>query len=113
MKTFLTHFACRFARKRMNWLIAVLWLILIILHQISFDWMANSRSIEMIMTAGSPSEIGAVSYVLGFIFLRMAVIFVLPGFILGWFCFEMFDFVLDKKKLEKPLKNGDTSANFR
>ena len=97
----------------MNWLIAVLWVILIILHQISIDWIAESRSIEMIMTGGSPSEIGAVSYVLGFIFLRMADIFVLPGFILGWFCFEMFDFVLEKKKLEKLLKNDDTSANYR
>jgi hypothetical protein len=107
MKTFLTHFARRFAN------IAVLWVILIILHHISLDWMAESRSIEMIMTGGSPSEIGTVSYVLGFMLLRLSVIFVLPGFILGWLCFEMIDFVLEKRKLEKLLKNDDTSFNYR
>ena len=96
----------------MNWLIAALWAILIILHHISIDWMAESRSIELIMTGGSPSEIGTISYVLGFIFLRMTVIFILPGFIFGWLCFEMLDFVLQKRKLEKPLKNDDTSFNY-
>ena len=50
MKTVLIHFARRFAKKRMNQLNTAFLAILIVLHYFIIGWMAESRSIETIMT---------------------------------------------------------------
>ena len=100
MKTVLIQFACRFAKKRMNWLNAAFLVILIILHHFSIGWMAKSRSTELIMTGGSLSEIGTISSVLGFILLRTTLVLLLPGFMLSWLCLELIDFLQEKRELE-------------
>jgi type III secretory pathway component EscU len=92
----------------MNWLNAAFLVILIVLHYFSIGWMAESRSIEMIMTGGSFSEIGTISSVLGFILLRTTIVFILPGFMLSWLCMELIDFLLEKREFQKTLKREDT-----
>ena len=103
MKTTLVQFARRFAKKRMNRLNAVFLTLLVVLHYFSIGWMAESRAIETIMTGGSSSEIGTIIPVLGFILLRMTSIFILPGFILSWFCLELIDFLLEKRRMSAKL----------
>ena len=103
MKTALVQFARRFARKRMNQLNTVFLTILIVLHYFSIGWMAESRTIETIMTGGSFSEIGTIIPVLGFILLRTTIVFILPGFLLSWFCLELIDFLLEKRRMSVKL----------
>ncbi len=92
MKRVLIQFIRTFLSKRVNWLNAGFLVILVILHYLSISWMAQSRSIEMIMACGSPPGISTVGAILGFILLRTTIIFLLPGFILSYICLELFDF---------------------
>jgi hypothetical protein len=92
----------------MNWLTGAFLAILIILHHLSIGWMAQSRSIELIMTGGSIPGIGIISSVLGFILLRTTIVLLLPGFIFSWLCLELMDFLQEKRKPEKIIEKETT-----
>jgi hypothetical protein len=82
----------------MNWLTAAFLGVLILLHHFSIGWMAQSRSIELIMTGGSIPGIGTISSVLGFILLRTTIVLLLPGFVFGWLSLELMDFLQEKRE---------------
>ena len=94
MKTFLYQFARRSAARPANLRYAAFLVFLGILHHFGIGWMAESRIIEYIMTGGSDAGIGTVATVLGFILLRMIIVFLLPGFILSRLGLELIDFLL-------------------
>ena len=108
MKSALIPFIRKFAGKRMNQLNAAFLALLLVLHYFSIGWMAESRTIETIMTGGSFSEIGMIISVLGFILLRTTILFIIPGFVLSWIGLELIDFLLEKKELEKIRKSKNT-----
>ena len=70
--------------------------------------MAESRTIETIMTGGSFSEIGTIISVLGFILLRTVIVFIVPGFIFSWLGLELIEFLLEKREFERIQKSENT-----
>ena len=93
MKIFLCQFVRRLAAKPANLRYAAFLVLLGTLHHFSIGWMAESRIIEYIMTGGSDAGIGTIAAVLGFILLRMIIVFLLPGFILSRLGLELIDFL--------------------
>jgi hypothetical protein len=63
-------------------LIAII--VLPILHYLSLGWMAKARFIEAIMAPCGDASFVELSAALTFVALRMAVVFLGPGFLAGW-----------------------------
>lgn len=90
----------------MNWLIGTFIAVLITLHHLSISWIAESRSLESIMTGGITARIDTLALVLAFVLLR-TLVFLLPGFMLSWFCLELIGFVLAKRELDAVQNRKD------
>ena len=80
--------------------------VLITLHHLSIGWMAESRSLESIMTGGITARIDTVALVLAFVLLR-TLVFLLPGFMLSWLCLELIGFVQAKRELDAVQNRKD------